>query len=115
MTVAAFDIGASLQQALTALLTFLPKLIGFLIILIVGYVIARVVKAIIVKVLDRFHLDRRLHESPAGNYVEKFSPGASPSRLVGGVSFWIIFIFGLEWFYPVVFELRTGAAALTRR
>jgi mechanosensitive ion channel-like protein len=95
MLLARFDIGSSLQTALTGLLAFLPKLIGFLVILIVGYVIARIVKAIIVKVLDRFHLDRRLHESPAGNYVEKFSPGASPSRLVGGVSFWLIFIFAL--------------------
>jgi uncharacterized RDD family membrane protein YckC len=32
-----------------------------------------------------------------------------------GVAFWIIFIFGLEWFYPVVFELRTGAATPGKR
>jgi Conserved TM helix len=93
--VAAVDIANSLQTALTNLLAFLPKLIGFLIILIVGYVIARIVKAIIARILGRLHVDRRLHESPAGEYVEKFSPGASPSRLVGAVAFWIIFIFAL--------------------
>jgi hypothetical protein len=92
---AAIDIANSLQTALTDLLTFLPKLIGFLIILLVGYVIARVVRAIIARILDRLHVDRRLHESPAGNYVERFSPGASPSRLVGAVAFWLIFIFAL--------------------
>ena len=32
-----------------------------------------------------------------------------------GVAFWIIFIFGLEWFYPVVFELRTAAATPGKR
>jgi uncharacterized RDD family membrane protein YckC len=32
-----------------------------------------------------------------------------------GVAFWIIFIFGMEWFYPVVFELRTGAATPGKR
>jgi hypothetical protein len=93
--IAAIDIANSLQTALTDFLTFLPKLIGFLIILLVGYLIARVVKAIIAKLLGRFHVDRRLHESPAGEYVEKFSPGASPSRLVGSVAFWLIFIFAL--------------------
>jgi hypothetical protein len=92
---AAIDIANSLQTALTGLLTFLPKLIGFLIILLVGYVIARVVRAVIARILDRLHVDRRLHESPAGEYVEKFSPGASPSRLVGAVAFWLIFIFAL--------------------
>jgi Mechanosensitive ion channel, conserved TM helix len=92
---AAFDIGSSLQTALTGFLAFVPKLIGFLVILIVGYVIARIVKAVIARVLGRFHVDERLHESPAGEYVEKFSPGASPARLVGAVAFWLIFIFAL--------------------
>jgi len=92
---AAIDIANSLQTALTDLLTFLPRLIGFLVILLVGYVIARVVKAVIARILGRLHVDRRLHESPAGEYVEKFSPGASPSRLVGAVAFWLIFIFAL--------------------
>jgi len=32
-----------------------------------------------------------------------------------GVAFWIIFIFGMEWFYPVVFELRTAAATPGKR
>jgi uncharacterized RDD family membrane protein YckC len=32
-----------------------------------------------------------------------------------GVAFWLIFIFGMEWFYPVVFELRTGAATPGKR
>ena len=32
-----------------------------------------------------------------------------------GVAFWMIFIFGMEWFYPVVFELRTGAATPGKR
>ena len=95
MALAAIDIANSLQTALNGFLGFLPKLIGFLVILIVGYVIARVVKAVIGKVLERLGVDRRLHESPAGEYVEKFSPGASPSRLVGSVAFWLIFIFAL--------------------
>ena len=32
-----------------------------------------------------------------------------------GAAFWIIFVFGMEWFYPVVFELRTGAATPGKR
>jgi uncharacterized RDD family membrane protein YckC len=32
-----------------------------------------------------------------------------------GFAFWIIFIFGLEWFYPVVFELRAAAATPGKR
>lgn len=32
-----------------------------------------------------------------------------------GMAFWMIFIFGMEWFYPVAFELRTGAATPGKR
>ena len=92
---AAVDVLNSLETALTDLLRFLPKLIGFLVILLVGYIVARIVKSIIVRLLGRLGVDRRLHESPAGNYVERFSPGASPSRLVGAVAFWLIFIVAL--------------------
>jgi hypothetical protein len=92
---AAVDIFNGIEVALTDLLRFLPKLIGFLVILLVGYIVARIVKSVIARLLGRFHVDERLHSSPAGSYVERFSPGASPSRLVGAVAFWIIFIVAL--------------------
>lgn len=93
---AAVDVGASLQTALDALLGFLPNLIGFLLILVVGYFVAKIVKGIVSKLLEKLGLDRTLHSSEAGKYVEQVSPGASPSRLIGGVTFWFIFIFVLS-------------------
>ena len=95
MILAAVNIANSLETALTNLLGFLPKLIGFLVILLVGYIVARIVKSIIARLLGRFHVDESLHSSPAGSYVENVSPGASPSRLIGSVAFWLIFIVAL--------------------
>jgi hypothetical protein len=45
MLFAAVDIGSSIQQGLDAFFAFIPKLIGFLVVLLIGYIIARVVKA----------------------------------------------------------------------
>ncbi len=95
-TVAGVSIGTSLQQALNGLLGFIPNLIGFLVILIVGFIIARLVKGVITKVLQKAKLDHALHSGQSGQYVEKISPGASPSALIGGVAFWIIFLFVLS-------------------
>jgi small-conductance mechanosensitive channel len=89
---AAVEVADSLQQALDSFFGFLPNLLGFLVILVIGYVIARVVKGILSKVLDRVGLDRALHSGQTGQYVEKVSPGASPSRLVGAIAFWFIFL-----------------------
>ena len=93
---AAVKIAASLQKALDGFLGFLPNLIGFLLILIIGFIIARVVKGILTKLLQKAKLDETLHKGQTGEYVEKISPGASPSALIAGVVFWLIFLFVLS-------------------
>jgi hypothetical protein len=95
-TVFAVDLSTSLQQGLDSLFGFIPNLIGFLLILVVGYFIARAVKAVIAKVLEKVGLDRHLHSGQAGEFLERVSPGASPSRLIGAVAFWFIFLFVLS-------------------
>jgi hypothetical protein len=95
MPLAAIEVGDSLQQGVDAFFEFVPNLIAFLVILVVGYFIAKIVKGIISKALEKLGLDRALHESDAGEYVERVSPGAKPSNLVGAVGFWLIFLFVL--------------------
>jgi Conserved TM helix len=95
MPIAAVHIAQSLQRGLDSLIAFIPNLVGCLIILLIGYVIARLVKAAVIKLLETVGLDRALSGSPAGAYVERASPGARPSRLVGLVVFWFIFIYAI--------------------
>jgi Mechanosensitive ion channel, conserved TM helix len=95
MPIAAVHIAQSLQRGLDSLIAFIPNLVGCLIILFIGYVIARLVKAAVTKLLETVGLDRALSGSPAGAYVERVSPGAQPSRLVGLVAFWFIFIYAI--------------------
>src|SRR3954468_10603095 len=90
--IAAVNVGDSLQQAFNSFFGFLPNLLGFLIILVIGYIVARVVKSILAKVLEKVGLDRALHSGQTGQYVEKLSPNASPSRLVGSIAFWFLFL-----------------------
>ena len=93
---AAVKVSDSVQQGLDSLFGFIPNVIGFLVILIVGYFVARIVKAVVSKLLDKAGLDRHLHSGQTGEYVEKISPGASPSRLIASVVFWFIFLFALS-------------------
>jgi len=93
---ASVQIADSIQQGLDSLLGFIPNIIGFLVILAIGYVIAKVVKNIVARLLEKVGLDRTLHSSDAGKYVERVSPGASPARLIGSVAFWFIFLFAIS-------------------
>ncbi|HTX31435.1 MAG TPA: hypothetical protein VMD09_08610 [Solirubrobacteraceae bacterium] len=95
MPVAAVQIAQSLQRGLDSLLGFIPNILGFLVILVIGYLIARVVRTIVSKLLEKLGVDRALHDSQAGQYVERVSPDARPSRLIGAVAFWFIFIYAI--------------------
>ena len=96
MPFSAVNLGDSVQQALDAFFGFLPNLLAFLVILVVGYFIAKAVKAVINKALEKLGVDRTLHDSDAGKFVERVSPDARPSHLIGGVAFWFVFLFALS-------------------
>jgi hypothetical protein len=89
---AAVNVGDSLQQGLNSLIGFLPKLLGFLIILFIGWLVAKVVKTALTKGLQKVGLDRALHSGQAGQYVDKVAPNSSPSGLIGSIAYWFIFL-----------------------
>ena len=95
-TIGAVKIGDSIQTGLDAFFGFLPNILAFIVILAIGWVIAKVVRTVVNKALDKLGVDRALHNSDAGQYVERISPGASPSHLVGAVAFWFILLFALS-------------------
>lgn len=87
------DIGDSFQNAMDRLVGFLPNLLACLVILIIGYFIAKIVATVVGKILDTIGVDRRLHEAGGHNYVERALPGASAAKAVAIAVFWLIFIF----------------------
>ena len=89
---AAVNIGDSVQTGLDEFFAFLPRLIGFLLVLFIGYIIARIVKGVLVKVLDKVGIDRALHSGSTGSYVNQVAPDVKPSRVIGGLAFWFLFL-----------------------
>jgi hypothetical protein len=95
MPIGALEISESVQQGFDSFFNFIPNLIAFLVILVVGYFVAKLVQAAVRKGLQKLGLDRQLHESQAGEYVERLTPGASPSNGIGRVVFYIVLAFVL--------------------
>jgi hypothetical protein len=92
ITFAAVKLGDSLQQGLDNFFAFIPRLVGFLLVLLIGYIIARVVKGVLQRVLEKVGIDRALHSGHAGQYVDRVAPDASPSRIIAGLAFWFLFL-----------------------
>src|SRR5688572_29349978 len=93
MSPVAVTLGDSVQQALDTLFAFIPNLIAFVVILIVGYFVAKLIAAIVRKALEKLGLDRRLNESDARQYVDRVMPDASPSNGISRVVFYLVFVF----------------------
>ena len=60
MLVAGVDISESLQDGLNDLIGFLPKLIGFLIILLIGYLVAKALQKVVALALEKVGTDKAL-------------------------------------------------------
>jgi hypothetical protein len=88
-----FNILQSLQSAFTTFINYLPQLLGAIVVLIVGYIIAKILDKVVTKLLRKAKVDDRLSANPGGRFVERLSPRGSPARLVGGVIFWVIMVF----------------------
>ena len=90
--IGAVEISDSLQRGLDEFIAFLPRLIGFLIILLIGWLIARLVKALVVKALEGVGIDRALSSGTAGPYVARAMPNTRPSEVIGTLAFWFLFL-----------------------
>jgi hypothetical protein len=88
-------INDSLQRASDSFFGFLPNLLGCLVLLLIGYIVAKIVAKLVRKGAEAAGLDRRLAETSSGRSVENMMPGASAAKLIGIVIFWLVFGFFL--------------------
>lgn len=93
---AAVEISESLQQALDDLIGFLPRLIGFLLIVLIGYLVAKVLQKVVSLALEKLGADRAIRSGTGGEYVQRLAPDISPSDLIGKVVFWFVLLGALS-------------------
>lgn len=84
------DYGESFQNGLAGLFDYLPQLIGALVLLVIGYFVASLLKSLVSKGLQSMNFDRALHSSPAGTVVSRIFD--SPAVFVGRLVFWLVFL-----------------------
>ena len=89
------DISESVQRSFDKFFEFLPNLLGCLLLLLVGFVVAKVVQKLVKTVLHKTGVDDRLRSTDAGRQVDSVLPGASASSGIARVVFWLVFAFFL--------------------
>ncbi len=90
MPLAAIDLETPVRDGLSTFATFIPKLLGFLVILIVGYFVAKIVAKIVDKVLERVGFDKAVERGGIKKALSKSKFDASD--IVAKLVFFAIFI-----------------------
>ncbi|MCY9785644.1 hypothetical protein KIK06_17300 [Nocardiopsis sp. EMB25] len=93
------DIGQGVTAAWEMVATFVPLLVGFLVILVIGWFVAWVLGKLVAKGLHSIGLDRALHRGGVGEYFERSRWGAS--ELCGKIVYYVGLLFVLTLAFNV--------------
>jgi len=95
----AIDFEQGFQDAWTRIATFIPKFAGFLIILLIGYVVAKLLSRLVEQLLERVGFDRWVERGSLKSALERSRLDASD--ILGVVTFWSVFLIALQLAFGV--------------
>jgi hypothetical protein len=90
----AVDFQGGVTSAWANVITFVPKLAAALVIILVGYLIARVIAGILNKVLERVGFDRAVERGGIKQALARSK--YDPSDIIAKLAFWLIFLITLQ-------------------
>jgi hypothetical protein len=117
-TVAQIDVGKSLQNVLDAVARIVPRLIVFVIILIIGWIVAKVIQRAVAAILRRLNFDRVAERGVVGEALRRGKYDAA--GLVAKLVYYAILLVTLQLAFnvfgpnPVSNVLRSIVAWLPR-
>jgi hypothetical protein len=93
------DIGQSLADLWRTIVLFVPRLVVFVLILIIGWIVAKVLEKIVDKVLERVGFDRAVERSGVGRMLQGGRYDAS--SLIARIVFYAIILITLQLAFNV--------------
>jgi len=84
-----------LEDAVGVFLSYIPQIIGAIIILIVGYIIGKVLQAIITRVLEGVGFENWMERGGVKQFFDRAGTSETPSSILGRLVFWFIFIIAI--------------------
>ena len=90
----AIDFQGGLSNAWSNVIAFVPKLAAALLIILVGYLVAKVVASVLNKVLERVGFDRAVERGGIKQALAKSK--YDPSDIIAKLAFWLIFLVTLQ-------------------
>ena len=99
-------------DTLSTMIAFLPKLIGAFVVLLIGWMIAKILRAVVERSL-RAGLDALLERTGVNQALESSNITATPSEIIGSVLYWLVMI-GFLMAASQILGLDSVTAAITQ-
>jgi small-conductance mechanosensitive channel len=108
----------SLQEGLSAFFSYIPQLIGAILILIVGYIVAKLLQAVVTRLLGAIGFEHWLERGGIKQFFERAETRQTPTSILARLVFWLVFIIaivmatdalGISQVSAVLAELIRGA------
>ncbi len=91
---AQIDYEGGLEEAWRDVVTFAPKLLGFFIILLIGFLVAKVLSKVVDALLERVGFNGLVERGSLKTAFERSN--TNPSDVIGVVVFWLVFLIALQ-------------------
>lgn len=96
------ELRTGLGEGLAAAATFLPKFLGFLLVLVIGYFVAKAVEKVVDGVLERVGFDRYVERGGVKRALENSKYDAS--SILAKLAFYVLFLFVLQLAFGIFGE-----------
>jgi small-conductance mechanosensitive channel len=85
----------SLSDGLSAILGALPALIGALIILVIGFIIAKVLQGVVTRVLQSMGFEGWMESGGIKQFFDRSQTEQTPLSILGKLVFWLVFFIAI--------------------
>src|ERR671933_62947 len=89
------DLLGPLENALSTFLSYLPQLVGAIIILIIGYIVAKILEAVVGRALQAVGFDRWMERGGIKQFFDRAETNQTPHSILGLLVFWFVFIIAI--------------------
>ncbi len=94
----AIDFTQPFEDAFGKLLGFIPNLLGGLVILAVGYFVAKLLGNLVGKLLGKVGFDQWMEKAGVSGVLQRSGTGLTASAMLGKVVFWFVFLISFTMF-----------------
>ena len=92
------DFTQPFEDAFSSLMTFIPRLVGALVILLVGYFVAKAIGKLVCKLLNRVGFNQWMDRAGVSGVLQRSGTGLTAVDLLGKVVFWFVFLITFTMF-----------------